>query len=266
MSSPAYVGSAQRTFRQALVHLLETQYGLLGSQRVLELLSGDVEQLIEQFYPPPTHLSPGWMLFTGTRASGGKAYPGQDSSDFELVTLAWPVLLPEDLAYRATHPDTKTGREPGLRRRLVRIIEHGLAQPEGAVLLTLADLSAMFGLSTTQISLLLEQARQESGKALPTKGYFFDQGLRPTHKAEIIALYESGLDEAEVARRSGHDQTSVGVYLRDYARVKLLLTKQVPPEEISRLIDMPPSLVRAYRDLIAQYHPGLLPAQQAPNP
>ena len=38
------------------------------------------------------------MVFTGTKATGGKAYPGQPVSEHELVTLAWPVCLPEDVA------------------------------------------------------------------------------------------------------------------------------------------------------------------------
>ena len=140
MSSQAYAGSADRTFSQAVLRLLETDYGVLGSQRVLQLLATDVQQLVEQFYPMPERISAGWMVYTGTRAIGKKAYPGQPTSEFELVTLAWPVLLPEDLTYRASHPDTKCSRETWLRQRLVRLVEHGLNRPDGAVLLTLADL------------------------------------------------------------------------------------------------------------------------------
>jgi hypothetical protein len=97
MSGQAYVGTAKRTFAQALVHLLETDYGLLGSHKILELLVADVEELVEQFFPIPQRLRPGWMVFTGTKASGPKAYPGQSAANHTLVTLAWPVLLPEDV-------------------------------------------------------------------------------------------------------------------------------------------------------------------------
>ena len=93
MSSQAYVGTAKRTFQQAVLYLLERDYGLLGSRRVLELLISDLQRLVEQFYPAPDRLSSGWMVFTGTKANGRKAHPGQSASDHELVTLAWPVLL-----------------------------------------------------------------------------------------------------------------------------------------------------------------------------
>ena len=90
-----------------------------------------------------------------------------------------------------------------------------------------------------------------------TKGYFYDQGLKPSHKAEIVTLYEQGFDELEVAQRSGHTPDSVGHYLRDYERVKVLLARKWQPEEIPRVTNMRLSVVKAYADLAYQYHPEL---------
>lgn len=263
-SSQAYVGTTKRTFRQAVRHLLETDYGLLGSRRVLELLAEDLQCLVEQFYPVPERLSSGWMVFTGTKASGSKAHPGQSAGDHELVTLAWPVVLQEDLQRLASMPKGSEGaqaRREWFQQRLVRIVEYGWHHPQGPVLLTLADLSTMTGLRTVQVSQLLAGARRTTGKHLLTKGYYFDQGRCPTHKAEIIALYEAGSDEANIARHSGHAQSSVGKYIRDYERVKLLLTHGTPVERIGLLISMQPSVVQAYVALVNQYHLELLPGK-----
>lgn len=260
MSSQAYVGTAKRTFDQAVHHLLETEYGLLGSARVLDLLAHDLQALVNQFYPPPERVPSGWMVFTGTKASGPKPVPGQAASTHELITLAWPVLLPEDLQRLCTLPPGAAGlqaRQEWLQQRVVRIVEHGWHAPAGPVLLTLADLSAMLGLSTVQVSQVLSAARRATGKSLLTKGHYFDQGMRPTHKTEIIALYEAGLDEAEIARRSNHAPDSVGHYIRDYEKVKLLLSRHIPTEQIVRLIDLQPNVVRAYSSLVDQYHPEL---------
>lgn len=68
------------------------------------------------------------MVFTGTRASGKKAHPGQTATDYESVTIAWPVLLPEDLEQLAALPPGAEGvraRSAWLQRRLIRIVEHG---------------------------------------------------------------------------------------------------------------------------------------------
>lgn len=266
-SSQAYVGTAKRTFSQALVHLLETSYGVLGSRRVLELLAGDVKTMVDRFFPTPDRLRPGWMVFTGVKATGPKARPGQSAADCELVTLAWPVLVTEDLQKLSQLPKGPAGqraRQDLLQRRVARIIEYGWQHPEGPVLLTLADLSAMLNLGTARVSALLKAARKATGKPLLTKGYYFDQGMRPTHKDQIIALYEAGLDEAEIARQSQHNLTSVGRYIKDYERVKRLLKEQCSIDRIAYFTDMLPSVVTAYVGMAYHYYPDLAPEEVSP--
>jgi hypothetical protein len=263
-SSQAFVGTMNRTFSQAIVHLLESSYRLLGSRGVLELIARDVKALAEQFFPPQERLRPGWMVFTGVKATGQKARPGQSGAEHELVTLAWPVLTADDLQVLATAPPGQAGRQARhtlLCQRIARIVEHGAQHPEGPILLTLADLGAMLNLSTVQVSLLLKEARKTTGKPLLTKGYYFDQGVRPTHKDQIIALYESGADEADIARQTQHESKSVGKYIRDYERVKLLLRSHETADRIIYLTGLQPNVVQAYTGMVYQYHPDLVPDQ-----
>ena len=108
----------------------------------------------------------------------------------------------------------------------------------------------------------LAAAQEErTRKPLVTKGYYFDQGMKPTHKEEIIGWYEAGLDEVAVARRTGHAQQSVGRYLRDYERIKLLLAHGTSPEQIPQLIGICPTVAQVYVRLVARYHPELLQGQ-----
>ena len=257
MSNQAYVGMTKRNFEQALIHLLENDYGLLGSRRVIQMLAEDVQRLVDEFYPAPQRLSSGWMVLTGTKATGHKAHPGQSAAEHQLVTLAWPVLLPQDVEQLAAQPDTVQARRSWFRQRLVRLVEYGWNHAAGPVLLTQADLAAMTGLERTLVGQLLREARQSTGQPLLTKGYYFDQGMRPSHKAEIIDLYEQGWDEVDIARQSGHALHSVGRYIRDYERVKLLLKQGIPVKQMSRLINMQPSVVDSYVKLAYKYHPDL---------
>ena len=57
MNGQAFQGCGQRTFRQALISMLEKDYRLLGSRRVLALLAEDIESMVNEFYPQPKHLS-----------------------------------------------------------------------------------------------------------------------------------------------------------------------------------------------------------------
>jgi hypothetical protein len=72
------------------------------------------------------------------------------------------------------------------------------------------------------------------------------------------------LDEAAIAVQTNHAQESVGQYVRDYERVKLMIKNRIPVEKIPARIGMQPSLVKAYAKLIAQYHPDLLSEQVKP--
>jgi hypothetical protein len=258
----SYTGTRHRCFQQAARHLLETEYGFINSRRVIDMLTADMEALAHEFRPDATSVSPGWLVFTGTKACGGKAHPGKSAGDYPLATLSWPVVLPEDVAALEQMPRGKAGgqqRRALLKKRLQRIIEHGLQHKDGPVLLTCADLGLMLGYTNGRISHLLIEQRRETGQPLPTKGYYFDQGIRPTHKAEIVDLYEQGMDEADIARQSNHGQASVGRYLRDYERVKLLLRHAIPVAQISSMSGLQPTVVQAYVELIRQYHPELLP-------
>ena len=256
----SYMGVAQRSFKSAVVQLLETEYGLLGSRRVLEMVAEDVTQLAAQFHPPQGCVQSGWLVFTGTQVTGAKAHPGKSAGDYPLVTLAWPLLLPEDVQVMITLPPGNARRQQQtqlLKTRLQRLIEYGVQHPDGPVVLTTADLGLMLGRTSSRISQLLTELRQETGQPLWTKGYYFDQGLRPSHKALIIALYEQGLDEAAIARQAQHAPSSVGRYLRDYERVRLLLKKGFPVPEVAPLLGMQPTVLQAYVALLQQYHPEL---------
>lgn len=263
MSTQAYVGSLKRNFTSAFIHTMEENYGFMNSGRVLKMLAEDIQALVEQFYPKTERLEPGSILFTGTKAEGGKAFPGQDATALKSVTISWPLITTHDLEWRATKPDTKGERCKLTIHRIIRMIEHGQNHPDGPVLLTVADLAHLFDVSSAQISLWLKKARQQTGKPLLTKGYYFDQGMRPSHKAEIIELYEKGHDEADIARLSQHAQSSVGRYLRDYDRVKELCKMvTIPIEQFPRLLDMQPNVVNSYVELLRLYHPFLFDSSQ----
>ena len=51
-----YASIEKRTFQAALIHLLESEYRIVGSHRILRVLAEDVEALVEQFYPKAERL------------------------------------------------------------------------------------------------------------------------------------------------------------------------------------------------------------------
>jgi hypothetical protein len=102
-----------------------------------------------------------------------------------------------------------------------------------------------------------QDREEEMGEILPMKGYRMDQGSRPTHKVEIARLSEEGLEPPDIARATGHSVRSVERYLKDYERVRMLLKRGVPVEDISTTIGRGVRVVVEYVDLARKHHPEL---------
>ena len=266
-----YAGTAQRTFRNALLYRLEHDYGLLGSRRVLELLADDVEALVAEFFPDLRGAGSGTLVWTATLDTGLKAQPGKASHEYPLVTITLPLITAEDLremiALETLPPAERRARKRALfKRRLRRLVRAGLEHPAGPALVTTADLASMIGCSPRTVGRALNEVRTETGEPLLTKGYRMDQGAHPTHKAEIIRLYEAGVSPPEIARRTSHSQRSVDRYIADYERVKLLLEQGQSPAMIERLTRLRPNVIAQHVALVYEHHPNLRAAEPSAAP
>jgi transposase len=253
-----YASIEKRTFGSALMHLLETEYGLLGGRRILQLLIEDVTSLMEEFYPSTEGAASGTLIWTCTADEGKKAEPGKPTEEYKTVTVKLPCVTRSDLRSRTVGktPRSKTRAKARERdkRRLARMVK---AAEEQGGLLTIAELSVILNKSYEVTRRYAREWEDETGELLPLKGTRMDQGSRPTHKREIVQLYEQGLEPPDVARETGHSLKSVERYLKDYERVKLLLKRGMEAEEISSIIGRGKRVVIEYVELARQYHPEL---------
>jgi len=253
-----YASIEKRTFHSALVHLLETGYGLLGGRRVLQMLAEDVKVLVEEFYPAKERAEGGSLIWTCTAATGRKAQPGKRTEEVQSVTVVLPLVTPEDVQERG--PSNTPAKQSGAvarardKKRLVRLVK---AAEEQGGLLTLAELGMIRNRGLEQTHQYVREWEEETGELLPLKGYRMDQGSRPTHKKEIVRLFEQGRQPPDIARETRHDIKSVERYLKDYERVKLLLKQGVRVEDISGLTGRGHHVVLEYVHIARQYHPEL---------
>jgi hypothetical protein len=253
-----YASIQKRTFESALVHLLETDYGLIGGRRILQLLAEDVVTLIEEFYPPTHQAASGTVIWTCTADTGQKAEPGKPTEAYKSVTVRLPLVTADDLAERTDKKIALAQRQAQAKardiQRLVRLVKS--AHDQGG-LLTLAELSVLLNRSYEVVRGYVAAWQTETGELLPLKGYQMDQGCRPTHKGQIIRLFEQGLEPPDIGRETGHSLKSVDRYLKDYERVKLLLKRGLDAEEISQMIGRGRTVVLEYIQIAQEYHPEL---------
>lgn len=109
----------------------------------------------------PERIGSGWMVLTGTRGSKGqgKGRPGRAAGDYESLTIAWPVITAEDIKALVDLPPGRQGtaaRREMNKRRIRRLIEHGLSHQAGPVLLTLTDLSLLTGLPLERVGVYFQ--------------------------------------------------------------------------------------------------------------
>jgi hypothetical protein len=253
-----YGSIAKRNFESAMMHMLATEYGLLGGRRILRLLVDDTLALMEEHYPPQERVGSGDLVWTCTADEGKKAEPGKRTEEYKTVTVKLPFVTLSDLHERTEKKVAKSKTREAARqrdkRRVARMVK--AADQQGG-LLTVAELSVIVNRSYEITRRYIREWEEETGEMLPLKGYRMDQGSRPTHKREIARLYEQGVEPPDIARETRHSLKSVERYLGDYERVKLLLKRGAGSKEISTLIGRGERVVLEYVALAREYHPEL---------
>jgi hypothetical protein len=266
MSPNHYYAATQRTFRQAIVHLLEHEYKLVGSHRVIQMLAADVAELHQEYYRDAAVVSPGHVVWRGTLDEGRKPPAGRRAEDEPTVTAVLPLITSADIAAMAQ--GCPAGQRAGSWahqrdvRRVARLVQAGLSNPGGRLLLSLADLSLLLNRSISTVRRCILDHFAQTGELLPIKGYVLDQGSKPTHKGVILRLYEKGIAPPDIARITGHSLEAVDRYIKDYERVKVLLGKGLDVTEISHAIGRGQRTVRQYYKIVLEFHPDLIPPVQ----
>jgi Protein of unknown function (DUF1670) len=252
-----YESINKRNFHQAIVNLLESEYKIIGSRKVLELLAEDIENLHREYYPSRNQVGFGEIVFTTTKDDGQRQSYGKKTEDYASVTVVLPLITKEDVERRIYFK--KGDRNSNYRHReardietMVRIIKTAKAQ---VGLLSGAEVSVLMNRSLTTIRKYVDAYREKTGEILPLKGYVLDQGSLPTHKGIIISLYEQGISPAEIVLKTSHSQNAVDRYIKHYEQVKKLIRKGLDEKAIKEITGRTMKVVREYIKLYKDLNP-----------
>lgn len=263
-----FEGIKKRTFRSGLIRLLEREYKVIGSRRVLEMLADDVEELQREYFPPQDRLKPGMICWVTTKRTSRKPSFGKRSEDYELVTVYLPLVTEEDVEKRVFTRDGDLNKhyERCKQRDIattVRLIHHTW---EHGGMISQAELAVLMNRSLTTIrKYLAEYEGLHPDEALPLKGYLLDQGSRPTHKGIILTLYEQGVDPVDIGRLTNHTLDAVDRYIKSYSRVKRLLGKGFDRQEIKQVTGLGLRTVDQYIRIVEQFQPESGRQQKKPQ-
>ena len=258
-----YSSIPKRNFRNAIIRLLEEQFKVLGSHKVLQLIAEEVVNLHKEFYPEIEKQNFGHIVWRTTSADCKKPSYGTRVEDYEVKTVILPLITEEDIDMRIRSyygkSDNYERKDARDIRVMARLIKSAYAQ---GGLLSGAELSVLLNRSMGTIGRYIRKYHQANNDILPTKGIILDQGSRPTHKASIIHLYEQGYPEVDIARLTNHTIESTSRYIKSYKNIKMLFVKGFNIMEMVRVTGMGRSTVIQYRDLVYLYHPNLEPKEE----
>jgi len=254
-----YESISKRDFKTALIRLLETEYKVLGSRKVLVMLADDVEQLHQAYYPLRNRLQTGDVVWQTTKDDGQRPNYGKKTEDYAVQTVILPLIRKEDVERRIYFK--KGDRNSNYRHREARDIELMVrllksAKSQGG-LLSGAELSVLMNRTLGTVGKYLKAYFEKTGEVLPMKGYVLDQGSNPTHKGIIISLYERGVSPADIVLKTGHTQDAVDRYIKTYDQVLALTQKKHDAISICQITGRSLNTVRQYLRLIRDFHPQL---------
>ena len=136
----------------------------------------------------------------------------------------------------------------GLRQhRVQRLFNEAIEQ---GALATQEDVAAALQVSVRTIKRDCQALRQQ-GILLPTRGHIKQIGRGQTHKAQIVGRWLDGASYDQIARQTHHSVVSVRRYIQTFVRVTQLLEKGFSSTEVSLVLQMTPSMVQQYEQLLA---------------
>jgi hypothetical protein len=262
-SRSRYESIPKRSFRNAIIRLLEENYKLIGSHKVIQLIADDIMNLHRQFYPDLEGADFGQILWRTTKARSSKPSYGTRVEDYETQTVILPLVTGEDIdnRIRSFYSGPDKGGNANYGKQTERDIEvmarlFKSAAKQGGWL-TGAEVSVLLNRSLTTIGRYMGIYHESHDDILPSTGMMLDQGSKPSHKAAIIDLYEQGYPEPDIARITNHTIESSSRYIKHYKDIKLLLKKGFNLMEMVRVTGMGRSTVIQYRELVYRYHPAI---------
>jgi hypothetical protein len=252
-----YESITKRDFKTALVRLLEQEYKILGSRKILFMLSDDIEQLHQEYFPQQNRLQCGDIVWHTTKDDGQRQSYGKRTEDYAVQTVILPLVRREDVERRIYY--RKGDRNSNYQHREARDIETMVRLVKGAKaqggLLSGAEVSVLMNRTLGTIGKYLKAYFQKTGEVLPMKGYVLDQGSNPTHKGVIISLYEQGISPADIVLKTSHTQDAVDRYIKCYEQVLALAKKKHDAISICQITGRSLHLVRQYLKLVKDFHP-----------
>lgn len=233
----------RKTFSAALSHFFQEQCPQMGGHLTREVLVNNIQKLVEEFYPPNTHLRMGQIMWPAVDENEKAAY-GKTIEKTKLKPVFIDMIAAEDIEAMLKGEKKKAIRQ----RASVRLFQQ--AKKQGGVL-TGVDVATMMRLSPATISNYVRQWEKQNHTLVPRRGTIHDMGRSVTHKRQICyKMIVEGKSVEVTARETDHSPEAITRYVKDYKRILACLHRGLTPKETAFVVKVSEKLVYEYLNLI----------------
>jgi DNA-binding CsgD family transcriptional regulator len=235
----------KKTFTAALDRFFENQCPQLGGQLTRQVIVNKVQDLVDEFYPPNTHLRMGQVMWPAVDENETTFY-GKTIEKTKLKPVFVDMIAPQDIEAVLKGEKAKTIRQ----QAAVRLFHQ--AKDQGAVL-TGVDVATMMRLSPATISNYVRQWEKQNQKTVPRRGTIHDMGRSITHKKRICyKVIVEGKSIEQTARETQHSPEAITRYVKDYKRILACLSQGLTPKDTAFVAKVSRNLVYEYMSLIEE--------------
>lgn len=235
----------KKTFAASLDQFFAEQCPQLGGDLSRQVIVDKVQELVERFYPPHTHLRMGQVMWPAVDENETASY-GKSIEKTKLKPVFLDLITSNDIESLLQGERKRTVRQ----RTAVRLFEQ--AHNQGAVL-TGIDVASMMRLSPVTVSNYIREWEKTRNSIVPRRGTVHDMGPSITHKKLICRkVIVDGKSIEQTARETNHSPEAITRYVKDYKRILACLHQGLSPKDTAFVAKVSEKLVYEYRALIAE--------------
>lgn len=235
----------KKTFASALDQFFENQCPQMGGELTRRVLVSKVQQLVEEFFPPNTHLRMGQVMWPAVDENETASY-GKTMEKTKIKPIFVELIAQEDIEAILQGENKTLTRQ----RAVIRLFNQ--AKDQGAVL-SHADVATMMRLSSTTICAYVKDWEKQHNKIVPRRGTLHDIGPSITHKRKICYMViVEGKSIEQTAREARHSPEAITRYVKDYKRIFTCLKAGLSPQDTSFAVKVSEKLVFEYINLIQE--------------
>lgn len=238
-----YKSLKHKSFRQALKHMLETDFSVLGSGKVLDLYTDSTVQLIDDYYPE--RIAPGKIVISAISKDAPKGHQ-RGVKGLPQVPVVLDVINENILNRFADGEKLKS-----IKRDYVLDIFRQ-AYKQGGVISSM-DAAVITKMSSATINKYVREYMSQNNEIIPTRGFIHDVGPSISHKGIIVGKFLKGGLPPDIARQVNHSQQAVDRYIKDYERVKVCIKQNMDTTTTKRATGMSKKLIEKYEELYKEY-------------